>query len=196
MRQMEETAARKFNAVTESAGRESLSEAIMVNPTMIQDYEQCRQQVDESPVVTFLSSPSESAGLSTSEVADVAAKKPRVSPPLSGSSPVSPVQHPSTTGTKAPMTEGSDSEGEHFSIQPPFQSFDRSDSGLNTDTESSRQVGSTLAEALLPPPLPRLQQEESEYSDTSAPVRVSHRRSDSSFRGKKSGIKQRVLHRE
>ena len=88
MSQMEETVAREFSAVTQSAGRESLSDAIMLNPT-VQDYEQCRQQVDESPVITFLSSPSGSAGHSTSEVADVAAKKPRVSPPLPGSSPVS-----------------------------------------------------------------------------------------------------------
>ena len=171
MSQMEETAAREFNAVTESAGRERLSEANMFNLT-VQDYEQCRQQFDESPVVTFLSSPSGSAGHSTSEVADVAAKRPRVSSPLPDSSSVYPGQHPCTTGTQVPITEGSDSEGEHFSIQPPFPSFDGSDNGPNTDTESSRQVGSTLAEALLPPPITRLQQEESEYLDTSAPDRL------------------------
>ena len=171
MSQMEETAAREFNAVTESAGRERLSEANMFNLT-VQDYEQCRQQVDESTVVTFLSSPSGSAGHSTSEVADVAAKRPRVSSPLPDSSSVYPGQHPCTTGTQVPITEGSDSEGEHFSIQPPFPSFDGSDNGLNTDTESSRQVGSTLAEALLPPPITRLQQEESEYLDISAPDRL------------------------
>ena len=92
------------------------------------------------------------------------------------------------------MREGSDHEGEDFSIQPPFPSFDGSDNGLNTDTESSRQVGSTLAEALLPPPITTLQQKQSENSDSR--FRTSHRRSDSSFRGKKSGINQRVLRRE
>ena len=84
----------------------------------------------------------------------------------SGSEPL--VQHSANSGVEATMTTVSDSEKEQFTIQPPFPSFDDSENGLNTDTKSSRQVGSTLAEALLLPSTTLLPQGESEYSDVSA----------------------------
>ena len=99
---------------------------------------------------------------------DIVAKKPRVSFPSQGSSSEPLVQHSANPGVEATMTTVSDSEKEQFSIQPTFPSFDDSEIGLNTDTESSRQVGSTLAEALLLPSTTLLPQGESEYSDVSA----------------------------
>ena len=99
---------------------------------------------------------------------DIAAKKPRVSFPSQGSGSEPLVQHSANSGNEATMTTVSDSEKEQFTIQPPFPSFDDSENGLNTDTESSRQVGSTLAEALLLPSTTLFPQGESEYSDVSA----------------------------
>ena len=166
MNQMKEAVARESAEASEPAGRESVSE-IFLNPT-VQDCEFSGQQVDGPPIVTFLDSPPRSAFQNSADMTDIAAKKPRVSFPSQGSGSEPLVQHSANPGVEATMTTVSESEKEQFSIQPPFSPFDDSENGLNTDTESSRQVGSTLPEALLLPSTTLLPQGESEYSDVSA----------------------------
>ena len=81
MSQLEEAASGEFTEVNDFAQRESVSEAIVLIPS-IQDYEYCRLPESTRPVVTFLDSPVEGTNQPEPEETDVVAKSLELHHPL------------------------------------------------------------------------------------------------------------------